>query len=165
MAKSIAVRWFGPYDHENAALEVDDGLYLCWGRQRMGPSIPRQLLYCGISENEEGIGARIEDHFGREFAHYSNEWWVGRVFIPEDHDRSDLELAEWMITFFLQPRHARKKRKNPPHETCYLVNEWYTVAGGVRKRLRGAAAEVHDVLCWDAEEGVLRFCNQLQVVT
>lgn len=165
MAGSMTVvGWSGPYTFKQATSLDAPGIYLCWGRNRFGktPSSPK-LLYCGISEDARGVGARIKAHEGKDYDHASNHWWVGRVRLPARSTRRELEAAEWMVVRFTGTEHNQKKTLSEPKTHCYLVSEWYRRSDKARYHHRGVAAAVPDVLGWDPDARHLRFADSLRL--
>lgn len=162
-ASMILVRWTGPYTFDEARKRKGSGLYVCWGRNRLGktPSALK-LLYCGISEDKRGIGQRIYAHKGEDYDHKSNDWWVGRVALPSRSTRAELEAAEWMVVRFTGTEHNEKKALTEPPHHCYLVSEWFTKDGGARANQKGASRAIHDVIGWDPSEDHLRSAPSLR---
>lgn len=161
----VVVRWHGPFDFEGATAEGGSGLYLCFGRNRKGrPPVAPKLLYCGISDRQAGVGARIRHHEGRDFNHVDNHWWVGRVHYPATGDRQPLEDAEWMIVRFSDCEHNWQKTRSEPRVDSYLVNEWRWHSGEARDNHTGVATVVPDVVGWDATERHLRFAPSLKLL-
>lgn len=162
-AAMMVVRWNGPFRFEDACEEGGAGLYLCWGRNRLGaaPAEPK-LLYCGISAAAGGVGSRIYQHADREFNHPTNDWWLGRVWLPTRSTRKHLEAAEWMVVRFTGTEHNWNKTRSKPKFPAYLVNEWYSAKGEVRLNHVGVAHAVADVLGWDPADGHLRAAESLR---
>mgnify|MGYP003968789381 CR=1 FL=1 len=145
---SVIINWSGPYSFDEAKKLKKQGIYLAYGRNRLGrdPS-DKKLLYCGISERSVGI--RIREHKNAVYNHPSNEWWIGRQVFPVRKSRETLEWAEWVITYFFDPSINTQKKLNPPPAEIYLVNEWFFKTGD-RRRLNhiGIMHFISDVICW-----------------
>jgi hypothetical protein len=163
-AAMMVVRWSGPYRFDDACEEEGAGLYLCWGRNRLGAApAEAKLLYCGISAATAGVGSRISQHAGREFDHASNDWWVGRVWLPTRSTKKHLEAAEWMVVRFTGTEHNWSKTRSKPKFAAYLVNEWFSAKGKVRLNHVGVAQVVADVLGWDPHTNHLRAAPSLRL--
>jgi hypothetical protein len=164
--KMMLVRWKGPFEFDEATQIEGPGLYLCWGRNRFGaPPAQDKLLYCGISEDERGIGKRIAAHKKDPYNHPDNHWWVGEVHLPAKSSRGHLEAAEWMVVRFTGTEHNRQKTVSTPAFDCYLINEWYTPEGEARHRHTGVAGAIPDVIGWNCIEQTIRFAASLQAPT
>lgn len=148
----IKVQWYGPHTFEQACQEKKFGLYMVHGRMSTGTN-PKQkkLLYCGISENQNGVGQRISQHECEIFNHRSNLWWVGRLSFPQRHSRNYLEAAEWMIIHFCGTECNIKKAMNPPQSETVLINEWFKLNGDRRRRNIDVLKKIQDVLIWSPE--------------
>ncbi len=159
-ALSIVIDWSGPYTFEDACKQTGDGLYLSYGRNKLGATPKKlKLMYCGISEDQSGVGSRIKQHEGREFAHADNEWWIGKVRFPSNADRLALEMAEWAIVYFSGTESNVSKTANPPKMPIFLINEWYKPNGERRRRQRSVTLQISDVMCWTPETAQLRTGN------
>ena len=159
----IVIRWKGPFTFDTAGEQEGHGIYLCWGRNRLGaPPAEPKLLYCGISAAAGGVGSRIKNHDDRDFNHAENDWWVGNVSLPTRSTRRHLEAAEWMVVRFTGTEHNWQKTRSKPKFRAYLVNEWYSAKGAVRVNHVGVAGVVPDVLGWDPAEGHLRWAPSLR---
>lgn len=161
-AIAVAVGWDGPHAFYAACQRSQTGLYLCWGRQRFGPSTESRLLYVGISDGSRGVGGRIKDHQGKPFCHPGNDWWIGEIMAPSGYARQHLEAAEWMLIHFEGPEYNDKKTVNPPRFRCYLVNQWYKPTSERWERTTGAAWALSDVLAWSPDSGTAQYAERLR---
>lgn len=153
---SIVVHWCGPWTFEQATKFESPGLYMAYGRNRIGsPPAEPFLLYCGITATKD-VGKRVYDHLDREFNHPKNRWWIGYQEFPKSKwkEKKFLERAEWNITYFCRPYFSEKKVINPPNDAVYLINEWFTLdePNGEKWRRRknriDLMTEIPDVICW-----------------
>src|SRR5262249_9609504 len=70
---ALVASWQGPYTFDEARrADAQRGLYLVWGRHRLGRSVEPHLRYVGISENRDGVGARVNQHADDPYTHASN---------------------------------------------------------------------------------------------
>ncbi len=162
--EAVVVRWHGPYTFNQASQQTDPGLYLAWGRRRTGrPWKNPRLLYCGLSEDARGVGARVAAHQEAEWAHPDNSWWIGRVHLPAPALRRHLEVAEWGVIYFANPFFNEKKKARPPKDECYLINEWRHHDGRLRihQKGKGAAERIPDAICWSPENEGVRHAQRL----
>lgn len=137
---------------------------MSYGIRRLGRPWKRErLLYCGISEDAGGIGARIAAHEDKEWAHPSNQWWVGRVHLPSVASRTHLEIAEWGVVYFAAPVFNEKKKVNAPKVDCYLVNEWCFPDGKLRihQKGKGAVERIPDAIAWSPDNEGVRVAQRL----
>ncbi len=153
---SVVIHWCGPWTFEQATKFTGIGMYLAYGRNRLGrPPKEPALLYCGITATKD-VGRRVRDHKDREFNHNKNQWWIGYQEFPKSkqRERKYLEWAEWNISYFQQPAYAWKKSSNPPKDSIYLINEWFSLDAPDgddwrrRKKRVGVMQWCPDVICW-----------------
>jgi hypothetical protein len=161
MVKTLVIRWKGPLAFAEACAERSAGLYMVTGRRALGRAPSEAAIqYVGISEH--AVGGRVYAHADREFNHANNSWWTGAIVGTSRVHRADLEVAEWMLTYFHDVVHAKKKTGSPPPKTTYVISEWTRPDGTHWARPRGGAVLVHDVLAWSPETRLLQYASRLK---
>lgn len=153
MSKLYLVKWTGPYSFEQACEQDHNGVYLVFGRLRLGraPAEPRPL-YAGKAFRAGGVGARLREHAPREFHHPDNSWWLGQILTPAEHSDGDVRAVESMIIFGVGPMCNNRGLYHPPRQASTVISYWYGVNGARRDRNIDAMKHVPDVLTWDGEE-------------
>ena len=155
---SIIINWSGPFTYDKASMMERQGIYMCFGRNKLGPAPEEnKLLYCGISERD--VGNRIREHGYENYNHEENDWWIGHQAFPRKKSRKILGLAEWVIIYFSEPEYNSLMAVNPPYEEVFLINEWFFEDGKRRSNNIGVMQHISDVLCWSPDVRLVREGN------
>jgi hypothetical protein len=146
---AIVIDWSGPFQSVDVAkkiaaeFELGEVLYLATG-QRL---YQRQdsLQYVGLSSN---LKNRFNDptHKISTDVNKNLKIWVGEIVSharagrrlsrhPVAHSVG-VELAEWMLAYFLALHLNVKKRKKTPRESAVLLNRWFKSDFETRRRQR-----------------------------
>lgn len=151
MSKLYLVNWSGPFDFDAAKDQKHNGIYLVFGRKRLGPN-PSEFLpmYVGKAFRKGGVGSRLREHDNREFDHPNNSWWTARIHAPDDHTDTDVRNVEAMLIWGVDPACNEKGTYNPPKVSACVINQWYFPDGETRRTNNiDTMAYVPDVLTWD----------------
>jgi hypothetical protein len=150
MALAIMVDWYGPFGSVPAAKQWAKGagevLYLATGKRRYQRST--SLQYVGISNDVE---SRFNDPKHKIQTDIVGDLavWIGFIVShsvagrrgagsPVAHSRA-VELAEWLIAYFLAMPLNIKKRARPPKDGGIVVNRWFNARADTRRVHRGHA--------------------------
>lgn len=130
---AIVVDWYGPYSIENARKVAKEhfsaGLYCGIGKIKYQKS-PSDLQYIGITKD---LYSRIIDKKHPKLSLITQECdvWLGEVAsfgIPGTKDKvtdTQLDLAEWLHSYFLQLPLNDKKTGSPPDTPATVFNRWW----------------------------------------
>lgn len=153
--KAIVINWFGPFEDElgwGVTINEGGGLYFLCGKLK-GQKQDACIQYLGITERD--FSKRIAEHrrsgrIGSEINRES-EIWVGKIVSPVSYGRSELELAEHMIAYWMRFELNQKKTKSIPAENVAVLSKWYKRDGSPRQRQHSMTSYVPDVMVWDGE--------------
>ena len=132
---ALIVDWYGPYpkieDAKKAAEEFGDVLYLATGKRAYQRTASMQ--YVGIStdpkwrlNNNHHKLPEITKNFGIWLGKIGSQSLAGRR--PQGHPTmhsKPVDLAEWVLAYFLQLPLNVRKRKNPPSDPVILISRWF----------------------------------------
>jgi len=129
---AIVVDWYGPYSL-NEAIKVSrkdfgEGLYLLIGKTKYQKK-PSKMQYIGIADD---LFSRINGNH-QKIPELSQECsiWLGEIAslgIPGPKSKVtnvQLDLAEWLHSYFLELPLNERKKVNPPDNTATLLNRWW----------------------------------------
>ena len=132
---ALIVDWYGPYpkieDAKKAAEEFGEVLYLATGKRAYQRTASMQ--YVGIStdpkwrlNNNHHKLPEITKNFGIWLGEIGSQSLAGRR--PQGHPTmhsKPVDLAEWVLAYFLQLPLNVRKRKNPPSDPVILISRWF----------------------------------------
>lgn len=126
------VNWYGPYSDLNsarAAARIDyvDGLYAAIGYNKDSRVGRPTLQYVGV-------GSPLHTRLSKDHHKLSKiditSIWLGEVSsfkVPGRRKKKiepHLDTVEWSIAYFLRTPKNVNKRKNPPPQSCIVLNRW-----------------------------------------
>jgi len=129
---AIVVDWYGPYSIDEAIRvsnsDFGEGLYLLIGKKKHQKST-LSMQYIGIAKN---LFNRINNrHHKIPELSQACFIWLGEIAsfgipgVKRKVTNVQLDLAEWLHSYFLELPLNERKRRNPPDNTATLLNRWW----------------------------------------